>query len=255
MKTFWSKIVEFFKVQKWAKWVALGLAFVGVGAAAFVVGSSVGGKEEGSAPESSVEESSSVETHTHKYVEAIIKAFDCVSAGEKVYSCSCGDNYMVIIPSLGHDSVNDVCTYCGRKISKGLEYELSGNDEYYIVKGIGTCTDMDLVIPSIHNGLPVKSIGDNAFRECSRLTSVFIPDSVTSVGAWGFSNCNSLTSVVIPNSVTSIFYCAFAYCGGLTSITFNGTVAQWNGIEKGGAWNLYVPATKVVCKNGKVALS
>ena len=44
---------------------------------------------------------------------------------------------------------------------------------------------------------------------CSSLTSVTIPDSVTSIGGYAFMNCSCLTSVTIPDSVTSIGYNAF----------------------------------------------
>ena len=48
-----------------------------------------------------------------------------------------------------------------------------------------------------------------AFDDCSSLTSVTIPNSVTSIGSGAFRGCESLTSVTIPNSVTSIGYGAF----------------------------------------------
>ncbi|WP_155738355.1 leucine-rich repeat protein, partial [Clostridium saccharobutylicum] len=37
----------------------------------------------------------------------------------------------------------------------------------------------------------VTSIGDSAFRECNKLTSITIPDSVTSIGDYAFSDCNN----------------------------------------------------------------
>ena len=62
------------------------------------------------------------------------------------------------------------------------------------------------------------SIGNNALRECTRLTSVTIPNSVTSIGTSAFANCSSLTSIDIPSGVTSIGVDTFDSCSSLTSI-------------------------------------
>ena len=59
----------------------------------------------------------------------------------------------------------------------------------------------------------------NIFQECSSLTSVTIPNSVTSIGWNAFSYCSGMTSVTVPNSVTSIGDYAFSYCSGMTSVT------------------------------------
>ena len=163
-----------------------------------------------------------------------------------------------------HDYKNGVCTVCGtRRISEGLEYSLNSDGNGYTVTGIGSCTDTEIVIPSKHNSKPVTSIGASAFRDCTGLKSITIPDSVTSIGSSAFYNCNNLqdiyitdiaawcnisgldklmsygssnknlyinnelaTSITIPNGVTVIPSSAFRGCTGLTSITIPSSVTS-----------------------------
>ena len=100
----------------------------------------------------------------------------------------------------------------------------------------------------------VKSIGDRAFFRCSSLTSIVIPDGVTSIGERAFQYCSSLTSIVTPDSVTSIGESAFHGCKSLTSITFNGTKAQWKGINLGYSWKNDVPTKVIHCTDGEVEI-
>ena len=62
-------------------------------------------------------------------------------------------------------------------------------------------------------------IGAYAFKNCSHLTSLTLPSSVTRIGDYAFYNCSGLTSLTLPSSVTSIGEFAFRYCSGLTSLT------------------------------------
>ncbi len=72
----------------------------------------------------------------------------------------------------------------------------------------------------------VTTIGRSAFECCSGLTSVIIPNSVTSIGDYAFDYCSGLTSVTIPNSVTAIGGFAFRSCSGLTSVTIPNSVTS-----------------------------
>ena len=104
---------------------------------------------------------------------------------------------------------------------KAKEAEVARNPTKY--KG-------NVIIPKnvTHEGVEysVKKIADNAFFECSGLTSVTIPNSVSSIGDWAFYSCKELTSITIPNSVTSIGNNAFEGCSGLTSITIPNSVTS-----------------------------
>ena len=87
-----------------------------------------------------------------------------------------------------------------------------------------------VVIPSSveynEQNYTVTSIGLYAFRDCSGLTSVTIPNSVTSISVYAFSYCSGLTSVNIPEGVTSIDGSAFYGCSGLTSIDIPNSVTS-----------------------------
>ena len=75
----------------------------------------------------------------------------------------------------------------------------------------------------------VTSIGGHAFEKCSGLTSLTLPSSVTSIGEFAFRYCSGLTSLTIPSGVTTIDYYAFADCRGLTSLTIPSSVTSIGG--------------------------
>ena len=76
------------------------------------------------------------------------------------------------------------------------------------------------------NTYTVTCIGPNAFKDCTGLTSVTIPNSVTEIRSDAFNGCTSLTSVTIPNSVTKIGGLAFADCSGLISVSIGSGVSS-----------------------------
>lgn len=59
----------------------------------------------------------------------------------------------------------------------------------------------------------MTKIGDSAFRDCSSLESIKIPDSLTWIEDSAFAGCSSLKSIDIPDSVTRIENDAFKECG------------------------------------------
>ncbi|MCR5358282.1 MAG: leucine-rich repeat domain-containing protein [Thermoguttaceae bacterium] len=72
----------------------------------------------------------------------------------------------------------------------------------------------------------VTEIGDEAFEDCTSLTSVQIPDSVEKIGDSAFEGCTSLSSADIPNSVTKIGWYSFDGCTSLTSADIPNSVKE-----------------------------
>ena len=133
----------------------------------------------------------------------------------------------VALPTLAHDfEVNGIYYNYLDKTAKTVKVTYKGSYSYdYSNEYTGSVT-----IPSsvTYSGTTysVTSIDNEAFYECSGLTSVTIPYSVTKIGSNAFSYCSGLTSITIPNSVTSIGGSAFRGCSGLTSVTIPNSVTS-----------------------------
>ena len=175
----------------------------------------------------------------------------CETEGERTRSCEvCGATESENVDPLGHDTsgvewVYDpeshwkVCARCNNEVEKvahdfgtsgicvcgavegtplnEFTFTSLGNNEWEVTKYNGTRAVVD--IPSEYEGGSVTRIADEAFQDCSSLTSITIPDSVTSIGSFAFEGCTGLTSVTMGNSVTSIGSSAFLSCYSLISVT------------------------------------
>ncbi len=261
---------------------------------------------------------------SEKYLES---EATCLKKGKYYFSCECSakGTQTFEVETVSHSYKDGKCKWCSSDevYSKGLKFDLINNNTEYEVS-IGTCTDTEIIIPTIYEGKPVttigysafsdlsqlksvvignnvksisdfsfsfcdllesivipnsveiiggfafyycyslgnieipnsvKSIGNCAFNKCASLKSIEIPNSVVTIGEKVFADCDTLTSIEIANSVDKIGEYALYSCKSLTSITYNGTVSKWNSIEKGAYWNNQVPATEVVCTDGKVSLT
>ena len=114
-------------------------------------------------------------------------------------------------------------------IMYSLEYDEAHNPVGAWVMQGGNYTNSVNISPSIsHNGNTYSVIGISgyAFKDCTGLTSVTIPESVKYIEYWAFKGCTGLTSVTIPNSVTTIGNGAFLDCTGLTSVTIGNSVTS-----------------------------
>ena len=94
------------------------------------------------------------------------------------------------------------------------------NQEYY-GSNTSSTTSTTYYIPSSLKSVTVTggNILYGAFYNCSSLTNITIPDTMTSIGGAAFYGCSGLTSVTIPDSVTSIGWYAFSGCSSLETMT------------------------------------
>ena len=108
---------------------------------------------------------------------------------------------------------------------KGYKYAYTvNNGNATITKFLGPVDSTnngpyDIEIPSELNHHPVTAIGEDAFRGCSALKKVTIPQSVTSIGDSAFAGCHNLDSVTIKDAATSIGSRAFTECPLTTTLS------------------------------------
>ena len=83
---------------------------------------------------------------------------------------------------------------------------------------IATSTSGAITIPSSLGGYPVSEIDDSAFKGCTKLTDVTVPDSVTKIESGAFYGCSNLAKLSIPNSVTTMGTGIADFCTSLEKV-------------------------------------
>ncbi|MBR2010884.1 MAG: leucine-rich repeat domain-containing protein [Clostridia bacterium] len=182
-----------------------------------------GGQEQG-------EQKKQCEEHAWSEWQTVTPAW-CGAAGTQKRSCAvCQALETKVLEATGaHNYVNGVCTVCNAKQSvECLTYTELDDGTAYAVSGLGTLTDIHIVIPDTHNGKPVSTIDPQAFSGCDSIVSITIPASVTSIGELAFYNCTGLARVTFGENsqLQSIGEKAFIGCGNLTSITIPPSVTS-----------------------------
>lgn len=107
-----------------------------------------------------------------------------------------------------------------------ITYEKDSNYKVTITKVEPGTDQTSIVIPGTIDGGTVTAIGDNAFENCSSLTSITLPDSLTGIGSYAFENCTALQSIDIPQNVTSIGSYAFQFCKSLASVSIHSDIQK-----------------------------
>ncbi len=181
--------------------------------------------------------------HVHEYVPHVTQP-TCSQRGYTTSICECGKSHISAqTPALGHTYEGGICLGCKKRSpSEGLKMTRRSDGTSYAVTGLGSCTDLELVIPETHNGFPVKEIAGDAFKFYG-LTSIDFGDSVVSIGN-AFWECRGLRSVVIGANVTSISDDAFYTCSNLATVYYKGTKEDWNRLGLVGFDNYLTKATR-----------
>lgn len=186
----------------------------------------------------------------HKFGDPVVAPVNCGELGIAVYTCElCGatkeelkDDPKHKLDNFTVDSTTGLMTYycdCGKSVETTGEYfdvlalelktDKDGN-KYYVVKGFKEgMKNPTFYAPFSVDNILVTEIAANAFMNYTDLETVRIAVTVTKIGAFAFSGCT-----------------------GLKTINYDGTMAQWNSINKVDGWSYGAGVFTVVCSDGVI---
>ena len=126
-------------------------------------------------------------THIYSSVVTIPTKYE---GGYTTHICSeCNDTYKdTYVPAIGSD---------------GLAYTVNADNKSCTITGIGTCTDTHVAIPTVIDGYKVTAIANRAFYECTVITEITIPETITSIGTQIFYKAENLHTVYYNSSYSS----------------------------------------------------
>ena len=118
----------------------------------------------------------------------------------------------------------------------GLSGFINGTDIKFLREKIaaGTVTQLDLAdVRIVKGGVAYYEsyttandiLGDYMFADCSKLTSVILPNSIKEIGRYAFSK-TGIKQVDIPNQVTRLGGACFADCNSLTKVVIGSRVSK-----------------------------
>ena len=187
--------------------------------------------------------------HEHSYT-SVVTPPTCTEKGYTTYTCACGDSYTADqVDVVEHDyqetarveatsnqdgSVTYTCSFCGDAYTEvlnatgsiGLAYE-HNSDGTLTVVGLGTCTDSHVVIPAYVDGVKVTAIGRRAFYDCSTITEITIPETISEIGQQIFYKCSALHTVYY-NGTYGNYENPFLNVANIKKVVFGGkNVPEW----------------------------
>ena len=191
----------------------------------------------------------------HDFVVHDGKTPTCLEMGWEEYkTCNnCDYSNYKDLPK-AHNYSEGACLTCGEKqASENLDFWFDSIEKTYTLKGLGKCTDSDVVIPSLYNGYPVTEIGGNILPSNDTAMSITIPSSITKISDYAFSNYTALQRLTF-SCVAEFGNNCFLFCDNLQIVNYVGSLENLmrNTFEGNFAYSSPTACSKDIYLNGEL---
>ena len=176
----------------------------------------------------------------HNY-EPTVTEPTCTEEGCTTFTCSlCGHSYVDChVGVVDHRYENGQCIWCGKQeplpggiCGENATWTLNG--ETLIISGTGdmydfeyACTpwyDLREQITALEVCDGITRIGENAFRDMTKLRTASLSDTIIEIGNFAFSLDESLEAIVLPANLEVLGQQAFFLCTSITSVEIPGSL-------------------------------
>ena len=143
----------------------------------------------------------------------------------------------------------------------GIDYISSEDGNYCEIISAFPDIQGDVYIGAYHNGKKVLGIRDEAFKNCTGITNIYMLDGILTIGSSAFEGCTSLKSIALPGTLIklgdrALYGCesleevnvpkplknlgvgAFSGCSSLESVTLNDSLEKIGGVAFSGCSSL-----------------
>ena len=97
-------------------------------------------------------------------------------------------------------------------------YEISDDGQSVIIDRVSWRWAGEVIIPEEIEGKKVRTIAYQCFADCSNVTKIVLPDTITSIEGNAVRRCSRITEINLPKSLKTIGTGAFSQCSGLTNL-------------------------------------
>jgi hypothetical protein len=177
-------------------------------------------------------------------LQSVILSEGIVSIGESAFS-DCDLLAQIELPQSLREVGNYAFENCNLTYHEENDmFYLGNSNNHYLYLSIAS---ENIAKAEIATGC--RFIAPYAFFACKKLTEVYLPYGVMCIGRQAFEGCENLKKVVLPHGLEIIGSFVFAWCSSLKEIDFQGTVQEWESIDRIWDWRYDCFLEKIICSD------